>query len=115
MNLLEEFNNTQRRLEKIDFRVGDKVRVHNRIREGEKERIQIFEGYVIRHHHGVKASGSFTVRKLSHGVGVEKVFAVHSPMVEKVEVMSHGKVRQARLYYLRALSGKKARIQERRR
>jgi large subunit ribosomal protein L19 len=94
------------------FRVGDSVRVWVLIKEGDKERAQAFEGVVIkRHHHGPRAS--FTVRKISYGVGVERIFPMHSPRIDKVEVVSRGEVRRARLYYLRQLSGKAARIKER--
>ena len=92
------------------FRVGDTVRVHARIREGEKDRIQVFEGVVIRRRGG-GASETFTVRKISNGVGVERIFPVQSPLVSKVEIKSRGHVRRSRLYYLRELRGKKARLQ----
>ncbi len=95
-----------------EFRAGDRVRVHVKIREGEKERTQAFEGYVIRRNRGGNRA-SFTVRKVSHGVGVERVFPDNSPNVAKVELLARGKVRQARLYYLRDLTGKAARIKER--
>ncbi len=95
-----------------NFRAGDRVRVHVKIREGEKQRIQAFEGYVIRRSRGGNRA-TFTVRKISHGIGVERVFPDNSPNITKVEVLAHGKVRQARLYYLRELSGKAARIKER--
>ena len=91
------------------FRVGDTVRVHAKIREGEKERIQVFEGVVIRRRGGSRAE-TFTVRKVSNGVGVERIFPVQSPLVERVEIKSRGFVRRSRLYYLRDLSGKKARL-----
>ena len=95
-----------------EFRAGDTVRVWVLIKEGDKERTQAFEGVVIRrHHHGARAS--FTVRKISYGVGVERIFPAHSPRIDKVEVISHGEVRRARLFYLRDLSGKAARIRER--
>lgn len=94
-----------------EFRVGDTVRVHIRIIEGDKERLQIFEGVAVRSKKGLMGA-SFTVRKVSHGVGVEKTFPLHSPRVEKIEVVTRGKVRQARLYYLRGLRGKAARIKE---
>ena len=94
-----------------EFRAGDTVRVHVRIKEGEKERIQIFEGLVI-YRHGGGISATFTVRKISSGVGVEKIFPVHSPMIAKIEVVRLGKVRRAKLHYLRGLSGKAARIKE---
>jgi large subunit ribosomal protein L19 len=91
------------------FRVGDTVRVHAKIKEGDKERIQIFEGVVIRRRGGSHAE-TFTVRKISNGVGVERIFPVQSPLVARVEIKSRGFVRQSRLYYLRELSGKKARL-----
>jgi large subunit ribosomal protein L19 len=95
-----------------EFRAGDRVRVHVKIREGEKDRVQAFEGYVIRRNRGGNRA-TFTVRKVSHGVGVERVFPDNSPNIDKVEVLARGKVHQARLYYLRGLSGKAARIKER--
>lgn len=91
------------------FRPGDQVRVHYRIREGEKERIQVFQGVVIRRKGG-SLRETFTVRKVSYGVGVERIFPVHSPKIEKLEVIARGHVRRAKLYYLRELSGKKARL-----
>jgi len=91
------------------FRPGDTVRIHVKIQEGEKERIQVFEGLVIRRRGG-GASETFTVRKISYGVGVERVFLLQSPAVAKVEIKGRGHVRRARLYYLRDLSGKKARL-----
>jgi len=96
-----------------EFRPGDTVRVHYRIQEGDKERIQVFEGVVIRKRGG-GTRATFTVRKVSYGVGVERIFPLHSPFIEKIEVVSRGKVRRARLYYLRERSGKSARIKERR-
>ena len=96
------------------FRVGDTVRVHYRIREGGKERVQVFEGVVIRRRRG-GIGATFTVRKVSFGVGVERIFPLHSPRIEKLEVVARGHVRRARLYYLRELRGKKARLRERRR
>jgi len=92
-----------------DFRAGDSVKVHIRIIEGNKERVQIFEGVVIRRRRGLMGA-TFTVRKISHGVGVEKTFALHSPRLNKVEIISRGKIRRSRLYYLRGLRGKAARI-----
>ena len=91
------------------FRVGDTVRVHTKISEGDKERIQIFEGVVIRRKRG-HLSSTFTVRKISYGVGVERIFPVYSPRIEKIEVVSSGQVRRARLFYLRELQGKAARL-----
>lgn len=93
------------------FRPGDQVRVHYRIKEGEKERIQVFQGVVIRRKGG-SVRETFTVRKVSYGVGVERIFPVHSPKIEKLEVMSRGHVRRAKLYYLRELRGKKARLRQ---
>lgn len=95
------------------FQPGDLVRVHVKIKEGDKERVQIFEGNVIRIA-GSQARETFTVRKISHGVGVERVFPVHSPRIEKIEVVSFGKVRRAKLHYLRELRGKAARIKTKR-
>jgi len=94
------------------FKVGDTVKVHAIIREGEKERTQVFEGVVIKKTKG-GARASFTVRKVSYGVGVERIFPLHTPRIEKIEVVAIGRVRRARLYYLRDLAGKAARIKER--
>ena len=93
------------------FSAGDTVRVHTKIKEGDKERIQVFEGVVIRHRRG-QARAMFTVRKVSYGVGVERMFPVHSPRIDKIEVMGHGQVRRSRLYYLRGLQGKAARLHQ---
>ena len=95
-----------------EFRSGDTVRVHVRILEGDKERIQVFEGIVIRRKRA-GASSNFTVRKLSYGVGVERQFPLFSPLISKIEVKSRGKVRRSRLFYLRDLRGKAARIKDR--
>jgi large subunit ribosomal protein L19 len=95
------------------FRPGDNVKVHVRIKEGDRERIQIFEGLVIARRGG-GVSETYTVRKMSYGVGVERIFPVHSPMVAKIEVTRRGKVRRAKLNYIRSLSAKAARIKERR-
>lgn len=94
-----------------EFRAGDTVRVHTKIKEGDKERIQVFEGVVIRHRRGDVRS-MFTVRKVSYGVGVERMFPVHSPRIDRIEVMGHGEVRRSRLYYLRELQGKAARLHQ---
>lgn len=96
-----------------DFRPGDTVRVHVRVVEGDRERVQIFEGIVIRRR-GSRLSETFTVRKVSFGVGVERTFPVHSPMLAKIEVVTHGDVRRAKLYYLRSRIGKKAKVKEKR-
>jgi len=95
------------------FRSGDTVKVHVKIREGDKERIQVFEGVVIRHHRG-RMGATFTVRKVSYGVGVERIFPLHSPQIDKVEILRRGRVRRSRLYYLRQRVGKAARIREKR-
>jgi large subunit ribosomal protein L19 len=95
-----------------EFRSGDTVRVHVRIKEGDKERIQVFEGVVLQRRRA-GASSSFIVRKISYGVGVERIFPLHSPTIAKIEVKARGRVRRARLTYLRDLSGKAARIRER--
>ncbi|HEX4825691.1 MAG TPA: 50S ribosomal protein L19 [Candidatus Polarisedimenticolaceae bacterium] len=95
-----------------EFRPGDRVKVHVRVVEGDKSRIQVFEGDVIGRRSGGGLRATFTVRKTSGGVGVERIFPVHSPIVEKIEVTRLGKVRRAKLYYLRDRTGKKARIQE---
>lgn len=110
MNMLEKLQREGLRKGLPDFQVGDTVRVHAKVKEGDKERIQVFEGVVLRRKgHGVE--GTFTVRKVSYGVGVERIFPIHSPMIDKIAIVSRGKVRRARLYYLRELSGKKARIE----
>jgi large subunit ribosomal protein L19 len=109
MNRLDFVEKSALRRDLPPFRVGDRVRVHVKVREGEKERIQMFEGVVIRRRGG-GAAETFTVRKISNGVGVERVFPVQSPLVAKIEIKSRGFVRQARLYYLRDLTGKKARL-----
>ena len=100
--------------ELLDFRPGDTVKVHVKVREAGKERIQVFEGVVIARKKGGLRE-TFTVRKVSGGIGVERIFPVYCPNVEKVEIVRHGRVRRAKLYYLRKLSGKAARIKERRR
>jgi large subunit ribosomal protein L19 len=94
------------------MRAGDTVRVHTKIREGDKERIQVFEGVVIAYRKGQPGSSMFTVRKVSYGVGVERMFPVHSPRIDRIEVVSHGQVRRSRLYYLRELQGKAARLHQ---
>ena len=96
-----------------DFRIGDTIVVHAKIREGEKERIQLFKGTVIARK-GTGATETITVRRISYGEGVERVFPLHSPNVAQIDIERHGKVRRAKLYYLRSLSGKKSRIKERR-
>lgn len=114
MNLIESITQDQLRNDIPDFRPGDTVRVHARVVEGERERIQLFEGVVIKRR-GAGISETYTVRKISNGVGVERAFPIHTPRVAKIEVIRFGKVRRAKLYYLRELHGKAARIPERRR
>ena len=109
MTSLETIERASQRRDLPPFRPGDTVRVHVKVREGDKERTQIFEGVVIRRRRG-GSSASFTVRKISYGVGVERIFPVDSPSVQKIEIKSRGHVRRSRLYYLRDLKGKKARL-----
>jgi len=111
--LILEIENSFRRDNIPDFRPGDSVRVHTLIKEGDKERVQIFEGVVIDRRSGTSLA-SFTVRKISYGVGVERVFPLHSSRIEKIEVVQRGRVRRARLNYLRKLQGKAARIKSER-
>lgn len=112
--LIKELTAEQIRDDMPEFRAGDTVRVHVRVVEGTHERIQIFEGVVIKKK-GIGIGATYTVRKIASGVGVERTFPVNTPRVAKVEVTRHGRVRRAKLYYLRARSGKAARIAERRR
>ncbi|MGO2853147.1 MAG: 50S ribosomal protein L19, partial [Tetragenococcus koreensis] len=109
-----ELTKEQLRTDIPDFRPGDTVRVHAKVVEGSRERIQIFEGVVIKRR-GAGISETYTVRKVSNGVGVERTYPLHTPRVDKIEVIRHGRVRRAKLYYLRNLHGKAARIPERRR
>ncbi|HCU0809032.1 TPA: 50S ribosomal protein L19 [Staphylococcus aureus] len=109
--LIEAVTKSQLRTDLLSFRPGDTLRVHVRIIEGTRERIQVFEGVVIKRRGG-GVSETFTVRKISSGVGVERTFPLHTPKIEKIEVKRRGKVRRAKLYYLRSLRGKAARIQE---
>ncbi|MCF8061707.1 MAG: 50S ribosomal protein L19 [Deltaproteobacteria bacterium] len=113
MNILETLENEQMRLDIPAFKAGDTIRVHARIKEGEKERIQVFQGFVLRKRKG-KTGATFTVRKVSYGIGVERIFPLHSPSIDKIEVVSRGKVRRGRIYYMRKLRGKAARIKEKR-
>ena len=112
--LIQEITQEQIRTDLPAFRPGDTVRVHVKVVEGTRERIQLFEGVVIKRRGG-GVSETFTVRKVSYGVGVERTFPVHTPKIAKLEVVRYGKVRRAKLYYLRELRGKKARIKEIRR
>ncbi len=109
MNKLAEFTKDQLRSEALPLEIGSTVKVHAKIKEGSRERIQIFEGTIISKKHG-GVSETFTVRKVAYGVGVERTFPVHSPNVEKVEVVRVGKVRRAKLYYLRDRVGKAAKV-----
>ncbi|GGH74912.1 large subunit ribosomal protein L19 [Pullulanibacillus pueri] len=111
-SIIDEITKEQLRSDLPDFRPGDTVRVHVKVVEGQRERIQLFEGVVIKRHGG-GISETFTVRKISYGVGVERAFPLHSPKIEKLEVVRRGKVRRAKLYYLRNLRGKAARIKSR--
>lgn len=111
MNLIQAVDNSQMRTDLPSFRSGDTVRVHVKIKEGDKYRIQIFEGVIVAFKRNGIAS-TFTVRKVSSGYGIERIFPVHSPIIEKLEVVKSGKVRRARLYYLRGRRGKAARLRE---
>jgi large subunit ribosomal protein L19 len=113
MEKLKQIDKENMRLDLPDFGPGDTVKVHVKIKEGEKERIQIFQGVVISKRKGA-VNATFTVRKVSYGVGVERIFPLHSPAISKVEVVSRGRVRRAKIYYLRKLRGRAARIKERR-
>ena len=113
MNILDELNAASMRADLPDFRPGDTVRVHVRVQEGARSRVQVFQGIVIRRH-GAGIGETFTVRKVSFGVAVERTFPVHSPTIDHIDVVFHGDVRRAKLYYLRNLRGKAARIKERR-
>ena len=110
--VIEKITSAPLRSDIPEFRPGDTVRVHAKVVEGSRERIQIFEGLVIKRR-GAGISETYTVRKISNGVGVERTFPVHTPRVAKIEVVRKGRVRRAKLYYIRALSGKAARIKER--
>ena len=112
MNIMENIIRQNAKENPPDFRPGDTVRVHVKIREGDKERLQVFEGVVLRRRRG-GAHSTFTVRKMSYGVGVERVFPMNSPSIERVDVVVRGKVCRSRLYYLRERKGKKARIEAR--
>jgi large subunit ribosomal protein L19 len=111
--IIESLENEQLRVDIPDFRTGDTIKVFARIKEGDKERIQLFQGFVLRKRNG-KTAATFTVRKISYGVGVERIFPLHSPTIDRIEIVSRGKVRQGRLYYMRSLKGKASRIKEKR-
>lgn len=113
MEKIKQLEREMMRLDLPDFTAGDTVKVHVKIKEGEKERIQVFQGVVIsKRNNGSNAT--FIVRKVSYGIGVERIFPLHSPIIDKVEVVTKGRVRRAKIYYLRKLRGKAARIRERR-
>ena len=113
MGKLNQIQKESMRLDLPDFGPGDTVKVHVKIKEGEKERVQIFQGVVISKRKGT-VNATFTVRKVSYGVGVERIFPLHSPVINKIEVISRGRVRRAKIYYLRKLRGRAARIKEKR-
>jgi len=113
MDIIQALEREQMRIDIPDFRPGDTIRVHARIKEGDKERIQVFQGAVIRKRKGTMGA-TFTVRKISYGIGVERIFPLHSPTIDKIEIVTRGKVRRGRLYYVRKLKGKAARIKEKR-
>jgi large subunit ribosomal protein L19 len=111
--IIESLENEQLRVDIPNFKTGDTIKVFARIKEGEKERIQLFQGFVLRKRNG-KTGGTFTVRKISYGVGVERIFPLHTPTIDRIEIVTRGKVRQGRLYYMRELKGKASRIKEKR-
>ncbi len=113
MDIIQEFEKKQLRTDIPQFKPGDTLKVYVKVKEGEKERIQVFQGLCIARKHGGLRE-TFTVRKISQGVGVERIFPLHSPFIEKIEVVRVGKVRRAKLYYIREKIGKKARIKEKR-
>ena len=113
MEIINKIEKEQIRLDLPEFRAGDTVKVHVKIVEGNKQRIQVFEGVVISKTKGA-SNARFTVRKVSGGIGVERIFPLHSPVIDKIEVVTFGKVRRSKIYYLRKLRGKAARIKERR-
>ncbi|MCG2754755.1 MAG: 50S ribosomal protein L19 [Desulfobacteraceae bacterium] len=113
MQTIEQIEREMMRLDLPAFAPGDTVKVYVKIKEGEKERIQAFQGVVISKRKG-RSNATFTVRKVSYGIGVERIFPLHSPLIDKIEVVSKGRVRRAKIYYLRKLRGKAARIKEQR-
>ncbi len=113
MDIIKKIEKEQMRMDIPDFAAGDTVKVYVKIKEGEKERIQAFQGVVIGRRNGT-TNASFTVRKVSYGVGVERIFPLHSPLIDKIEVVSKGRIRRSKIYYLRQLRGKAARIKEKR-
>ena len=113
MQTIRQLEREMMRLDLPDFIAGDTVKVYVKIKEGEKERIQVFQGVVISKR-GSGTGATFIVRKVSYGIGVERIFPLHSPVIDKIEVITHGRVRRSKIYYLRKLRGKAARIKERR-
>ncbi len=111
MDKVRKFTESQLK-NKVDLKVGDTVKVHQKIKEGTKERVQVFEGLVIAKKHGNGINGTFTVRKVSSGVGVEKIFPIHSPVIDKLEIMKSGRVRRAKIYYIRDATGRRGRLKE---
>ena len=113
MEAMRDLKREMMRMDQPAFAAGDTVKVHVKIKEGEKERIQAFQGVVISKRKGAN-NATFTVRKVSYGVGVERIFPLHSPVIDKIEVMTRGRVRRSKIYFLRKLRGKAARIREKR-
>ena len=113
METIKQMEREMMRLDLPSFFPGDTVKVHVKIKEGEKERIQAFQGVVISKRKGM-ANATFTVRKVSYGIGVERIFPLHSPVIDRIEVLTHGRVRRSKVYYLRKLKGKAARLKEKR-
>jgi large subunit ribosomal protein L19 len=113
METVKQMEREMMRLDLPSFFPGDTVKVHVKIKEGEKERIQAFQGVVISKRKGM-ANATFTVRKVSYGIGVERIFLLHSPVIDRIEVLTHGRVRRSKVYYLRKLKGKAARLKEKR-
>ena len=113
MEKIKQLEREHMRMDMPDFATGDTVKVYVKIKEGEKERIQAFQGVVISRRRGT-TNATITVRKVSYGIGVERIFQLHSPVIDRIEVITHGRVRRAKIYYLRKLRGRAARIKERR-
>lgn len=111
MDLVQKLNDMYKREDKLDFNIGDTVKVYVRVKEGARERLQVFEGIVIARKHG-GMNEMFTVRRMSYGVGVERIFPINCPSIAKIEVTRHAKVRRAKLYYLRDRAGKAAKVKE---
>jgi large subunit ribosomal protein L19 len=112
MNKLDQFNKKQPKKDLPEIRPGYTIRVHQKIKEGDRQRIQIFEGLVIARKHGQGINATITVRRVSQGIGVERIFPIHAPFIEKIEVVKKGKVRRSKLYYIRKKSAKESRLKE---